>query len=101
MILTNGIKITSTSLEGFKNILSKSWQSGNTYFYFDLETASNIFASYAVIKNGAMVVKTPDSMSRIKGTPEVLEVELVKKLVKYKHIFITNRLLRNNYFYTE
>lgn len=57
VIITNGIKITSTKLEDFKNILSKSWQSGNTYFYFDLETSSNIFASYAVIKNGHLIVK--------------------------------------------
>lgn len=25
----------------------------------------------------------------------------MKKLVKYKHIYVTNRLLRNNYFFTE
>ena len=40
-------------------------------------------------------------MSKTTGTMENLEKKLLEKLKNFKHVFVTNRPLRNNFFFSE
>jgi len=46
-------------------MFGKFWKVGNVYFYFDLERADGVFASYLHIKNNIMIIRTPNSYKKI------------------------------------